>query len=75
MIRAAFKGDMAKVKSLLTKGADVNTKANDSLTALIQAAYFGDTDIVKVLLANTADVNAKHKNGLAAAIAAKKMRI
>jgi ankyrin repeat protein len=56
----------------LLKGADVNTKAKDGLTALIWAAYYGDNDIVKVLLANTADVNANQKNGFTAVMAAKK---
>jgi hypothetical protein len=38
LIDAAQRGNAAVVQSLLAKGADVNAKANDDLTALIQAS-------------------------------------
>ena len=60
MIKAAFKGDIATVKALLAKGAEINAKLKDSgWTALMLAASEGHTEIVKFLLSKGADVNAK----------------
>jgi ankyrin repeat protein len=47
------------VEALLTKGADVNAKANNGSTALMAAAQTGHIEIVEALLARGADVNAK----------------
>ena len=60
MIKAAYKGDIATVKALLAKGAEVNAKLKDSgWTALMLAASEGHTEIVRFLLSKGADVNAK----------------
>src|SRR5208283_1368711 len=46
------------VKSLLDKGADINTKTNEGWTALMQASRQGHAEVVKLLLDRGADVNA-----------------
>ncbi|MFX0200286.1 MAG: ankyrin repeat domain-containing protein, partial [Candidatus Hodarchaeota archaeon] len=66
LMEAASKGDTEKVHALLAKGADVNAKDNDGLTALMRAALQGHTDTVHALLAKGADVNAKDNDGLTA---------
>src|SRR5215467_14143749 len=38
---AAKRGDVDSVKSLLGKGANVNSKDSDGRTALLEAAYWG----------------------------------
>lgn len=52
-------GDVALVKSLLDKGADVNAKFRYGATALFKAAERGHTEVVKLLLERGADVNVK----------------
>jgi thioredoxin-like negative regulator of GroEL len=66
LIEAAKNGDTAQVKALLDKGADVNARDKDGLTALMWAAAGGRTDIVKALLDKGADVNAKTSYGYTA---------
>lgn len=57
---AAWKGDIAAVRSLIKSKADVNEKSGpNGATPLITAAKKGQTEIVKILLDNGADVNAK----------------
>lgn len=56
---AAKKGDAAKVKTLLAKGAPVNAKTPYGATALSFAADKGHLEVVKVLLEHKADVNVK----------------
>jgi len=69
LINAAENGDVAKVKVLLAKGADVNAKANNGATALIMASQNGHLEVVKALLAKGADVNAKANGWTALRIA------
>lgn len=52
-------GDIEKIKSLITEGADVNTKSQSDITALHWAVANGHKDIVELLLQKGADVNAK----------------
>ena len=59
LISAAFRGDAAAVQALLAKGADVNAKNNDGVTALMVASENGHLDVVQALLAKGAEVNAK----------------
>jgi ankyrin repeat protein len=64
MIKAAYMGNTATVKSCIEKGANVNAKMGDSgLTALMLAAGGGHTEMVEVLLANGAQVNVKSDLG------------
>jgi len=58
--------DTVPVEALLAKGADVNAKDKDGMTALVFAAKFGCTEILKTLLSKGADVNAKDKDGVTA---------
>ncbi|HUW83232.1 MAG TPA: ankyrin repeat domain-containing protein [Phycisphaerae bacterium] len=58
---AAYRGDLNRVRSLLSAGADVNAKATAGVTALWQAAANGHTEIVKALLESKANVNVQRK--------------
>ena len=62
LIRAAEKGNLGEVRALLAKGANVNARDKDGITALMMAASGGHLDVVRVLLAQGADVNAKVNN-------------
>lgn len=57
LLAAAKRGELAKVKELLAKGADVNAKTRYSQTPLMFAAQQGHTEVVKVLLEAKADVD------------------
>jgi len=57
--RAADKGDLDKVKHLLERGADVNSRDKDGWTPLHWAAFEGKTKMVKFLLSKGALPSAK----------------
>jgi len=57
---AAGKGDLARVRDLLAKGADVNARDHSGSTALMSAANAG---VAEALIAKGADVNAKTDSG------------
>jgi ankyrin repeat protein len=59
LIAAARKSDLAAVKALLDKGADVNAKNRYGATALSYAAERGSVEVVKLLIERGADVNVK----------------
>ncbi len=61
LTKAASAGDLATVRNLVEKGADVNEKIKDGTgrTALIKAAEKGHIDIVWYLIGKGADVNYK----------------
>ena len=60
LMKAAAKGEVAKVKDLIAKGANPNVKSSDSaVTALHLAAYWGQTEVVNALIAAKADAMAK----------------
>lgn len=56
--QAARDGDIARVKLLISNGADVNEKVNN-VTPLHRASERGHKEIVELLVQNGADVNAK----------------
>ena len=63
--RAAIKGDVDSVKTLLKTGANVNFIAG-GWTILMFVAREGHTEIAKILLDNGADPSAKDTNGATA---------
>ena len=67
---AAYDGNVALVKYLISKGADVNR--NSDGTALMAASSNGNLEIVKFLVENGADINAKNLHEQTALIAALK---
>lgn len=67
---AVLQGDVATVKSLLDRGADINEKDVYGKTALMKAAEKGDIDTVKTLLDRGADANIKTDQGGTALLAA-----
>ncbi len=60
---AAAKGDLAGVRDLLSKGADVNARDDSGRSALMSAA---NAAVAEALIAKGADVNAKTQNNLTA---------
>lgn len=63
LMRAAGDGDVARVRSLLASGADVNAAAEGGETALMRASAKGHLGVVEVLLDAGGDVHAKSENG------------
>jgi len=48
--RSVKRGDLANVKRLIEKGANVNAQTNDGYTALILASRYGHKEIAKLLI-------------------------
>jgi ankyrin repeat protein len=67
---AAEQGSLAIVQSLLDKGANVDAKSNNGVTALIAAAAKRYPRTVQSLLDNGADVDTKDKYGRTALMVA-----
>ena len=63
LIGASKTGDLVKVISLLTNGADVNARDDDDSTPLHHACINGHKQVVEILLAGGADVNARNIYG------------
>jgi ankyrin repeat protein len=57
LLAAARKSDLAAVKTLLEKGADVNAKTRYGATALSYASDRGSLEVAKALIEKGADVN------------------
>lgn len=62
LLYAAYNGHTAVVEYLLKRGADINAKTENGLTALFFAARFGHIEIIKVLLRNDADPTVVSEN-------------
>lgn len=62
LITAAWRGDLAAVKTLLTQGANVDARSR-GMTALIASAWGGNVEVTKALLAAGANVNAVDDDG------------
>lgn len=58
-----FSDDPIALQTLISKGADVNTRNTISETPLLRAVYNGNAKIVEVLVAGGAEKNSKDKNG------------
>ena len=56
-LKAIKKGDIERIKKLISQGADVNAKDNRGMTPLHKAAYYGQRQVAKVLIAKGASVN------------------
>ena len=56
---AVKNNDVKTVMKAIEKGADVNAKDKDSMTALIWAAIKNSIEVAKLLIEKGADVNAK----------------
>jgi uncharacterized protein len=61
LIGAAERGDVAAVRQLLDKGANVEARDASGKTALIAAAYANHLDVAKVLIDAGADVNTQDR--------------
>ncbi len=60
---AAMRGDLAAVRALVARKADVNAPQGDGATALHWAVYRGRTDILDVLLRAGANPKAANRDG------------
>lgn len=63
LIAATERDDVATIQALLAKGADVDTKDEYGITALMRASQHGHLKSVNLLLAKGSDVNATDKIG------------
>ena len=64
LIDASKNGDLDQVVKLLSKGANVNAKADMNETALTYACRQGNVQVVKALIEKGARVNDKNSFGL-----------
>ena len=62
LLWAAGFGNKEVVEMLITKGADMNAKAEEGWTPLHYATGGNDRGIAELLIANGADLNAKNAN-------------
>lgn len=56
---AARQGDLAKIKTLIESGLDVNTKTDYGATALCYAAENGHLEVIKYLIEKKIDIHAR----------------
>jgi len=70
LIKAVGLADVRQVKNPLDKGANINAKNPDGLTALMVAAFNGHLDVVKQLVEKGADLNERANSGWTALMCA-----
>jgi hypothetical protein len=66
LMHAALLGDVARIRKLLSEGADVNAASPDGATALLYVAGGNRPDAVQILLAAGADVSKATNHGTTA---------
>jgi hypothetical protein len=59
LVMAVYEEDIELVRELIRKGADVNARETDKMTALHAAVESGNVEIVRILLQTGAKVNAR----------------
>jgi hypothetical protein len=59
------KGDIDTVRTLITRGEDINEKSN-GMTPVMYAAKYNRTEILKLLISQGADLKAKSDKGYTA---------
>ena len=64
LVQAAREGDIATVRALIAKRADVNETSRDGSTALLWAAYHSDLAMAQALIAAGASTNTPNKYGV-----------
>ncbi len=73
LLKAVKEGDCEEAEKYVKKGANVNAKCDEGVTALMWASYGGHLNTAKLLIENGADVNAKNKAGYNALMLARAM--
>jgi ankyrin repeat protein len=63
LVEAAGNGDTQQITSLLTTGADVNSKDDHGRSALMKAAKYGHKGVVELLIQLGADIHARDNRG------------
>lgn len=66
LVASAAHGNVATVRYLLDKGADLHTTTKEGEDALMRAAGFGDVDMVELLLKRGADPKRSDQSGFTA---------
>ncbi len=74
LVSAVTAGDTARVKELLSKGADVNERNPHGMPALVAASYNGNAELVKLLVEKGANINATTRKGITPLMAAVEAR-
>jgi len=69
-LEACWKGDSAKVITLIKDSVDVNTSTYEGINGLMYASQQGHLEVVKILIENGAKVNASPFDGVNALIGA-----
>ena len=64
LVQAAREGDIATVRALIAKRANVNETSRDGSTALLWAAYHSDLAMAQALIAAGATTNTPNKYGV-----------
>ena len=71
LMACSINGDLARVRWLLERGANVNAQVEDGATSLILACFNGHLEVVRELLGRGANVNAaRTSNGWTSLMAA-----
>ncbi len=63
IIFAAAEGDLAMVRLLLDRGADIESRAQDGATALHIACMISSTSLSKLLIERGAEINPQDNDG------------